>query len=82
MVSKIHKWGNSQGLRLPKHLLEEAHLSVGDDVEVTVRHGEIRISKLRRIRGKVDLGQLVESIPADYRPEELEWGGPMGREAW
>ena len=35
MVTKIQKWGNSQGLRLAKQVLEDAHISVGDDVDVT-----------------------------------------------
>ncbi len=37
MVTKIQKWGNSQGLRLAKQVLEDARLSVGDDVDVTAR---------------------------------------------
>ena len=41
MVTKIQKWGNSQGLRLAKQVLEDAHISVGDDVDVTVRDGLI-----------------------------------------
>jgi len=37
MVTKIQKWGNSQGLRTSRHLLESASLSVGDEVAVDVR---------------------------------------------
>ncbi len=29
MLAKIQKWGNSQGLRLTKNLLEDAQLDVG-----------------------------------------------------
>ena len=34
MVTKIQKWGNSQGLRLARQVLEDASISVGDDVDV------------------------------------------------
>ncbi|HXG90957.1 MAG TPA: AbrB/MazE/SpoVT family DNA-binding domain-containing protein [Blastocatellia bacterium] len=34
MMSKVQRWGNSQGLRLPKHVLESADIAVGDNVEV------------------------------------------------
>ena len=82
MVTKIQRWGNSQGLRLAKQVLEDARLSVGDDVDVTARDGLIVIAPARRIRGKRSLQELVSRIPKDYRSEEMEWGGPMGKEVW
>ncbi len=82
MVGKIQKWGNSQGLRLSKHVLDAAGISVGDDVEVTSNRGEICIVKSRRVRGTVDLQKLVDSLPEDYRPEEVDWGEPQGKEIW
>jgi antitoxin MazE len=51
MTTKIKKWGNSQGLRLSKQLLEDARLAVGDDVEVSARDGVIFIAPARRVRG-------------------------------
>ncbi|MEW6668696.1 MAG: transcriptional regulator/antitoxin, MazE [Thermodesulfobacteriota bacterium] len=82
MVTKIQRWGNSQGLRLAKQVLEDARLSVGDDVDVTARDGLIVIAPARRIRGKRSLQELVSRIPKDYRSEEMEWGEPMGKEVW
>jgi len=82
MVTKIQKWGNSQGLRLAKHVLEEAHISVGEDVDVSTKDGVIVISPARRIRGRYDLRRLVSAIPADYEGGEMDWGKPVGREAW
>jgi len=82
MVTKIQKWGNSQGLRLAKQVLEDVHISVGDDVEVTTRDGLIVIVPARRIRGKQSLEELVSRIPKDYKTEELDWGEPVGREVW
>jgi antitoxin MazE len=51
MVTKVQKWGNSQGLRLAKHVLEEARISVGDPVDVSTRDGVIVIAPARRVRG-------------------------------
>ncbi len=39
MVTKIQKWGNSQGLRLARQVLEDAHIAVGDKVDVTRKWG-------------------------------------------
>ena len=82
MVTRIQKWGNSQGLRLPKQVLEDAHLSLGDDVDVTVQDGLIIIAPARRVRGKQSLKDLVSRIPEDYKVEEVDWGEPVGREVW
>lgn len=82
MITKVQKWGNSQGLRLSKDLLSDADIEVGDAVEVSVSDGVLVVTPVRRIRGGVDLQQLVREIPADYKPGELEWGPPSGREVW
>ena len=82
MVTKIQKWGNSQGLRLGKQVLEEARIAVGDSVDVAARDGVIVIAPLRRIRGKQSLQELVSRIPRNYKTRELNWGKPRGREAW
>lgn len=82
MITKVQKWGNSQGLRLSKELLSNVDLNVGDAVEVAARDGTIVITPARRVRGGHDLRQLVKDIPADYKPEELDWGPPAGREVW
>ena len=82
MVTKIQKWGNSQGLRLAKQVLEDAHISVGDDVDITVRDGLIVVAPARRVRGRRDLKELVSRIPRNYRTEEIHWGQPVGEEVW
>jgi antitoxin MazE len=82
MVTKIQKWGNSQGLRLARQILEDARISVGDDVDVAVREGMIVIAPVRRIRGRQSLQALVARIPKNYKPEETDWDKPVGNEVW
>jgi antitoxin MazE len=82
MVTKVQRWGNSQGLRLSKQVLEDARISIGDDVDVTARDGIIVIAPVSRVRGKRSLQELVSRIPKDYEVEEIDWGKPVGREAW
>jgi mRNA interferase MazF len=82
MVTKIQKWGNSQGLRLGKQLLEDARIAVGDSVDVVVRDGVIVIAPLKRIRGRQSLRDLVSRIPKNYKTKEIDWGKPVGREMW
>lgn len=82
MITRIQKWGNSQGLRLARQVLADACISVGDDVDVAARDGMIVIVPVRRVRGKVSLQELVSRITENYHPGETEWGKPLGKEAW
>lgn len=82
MHTKIQKWGNSQGLRLTKVMLEEIRAKVGDEVEIYVQEGKIIIEPFIQVRGKYDLKSLVACIPKDYKPIEVEWGKPAGNEEW
>jgi antitoxin MazE len=82
MITKVQKWGNSQGVRLSKALLSDAEINVGDAVNVAVRDGAIVVTPARRVRGGHDLRELVRRIPKGYKPKELDWGHPVGREVW
>ena len=82
MITKVQKWGNSQGLRLSKEILSNVDIEVGDAVDVAVRDGALVVTPVRRVRGRLDIEQLVREIPRGYKPGELDWGPPTGREVW
>lgn len=82
MVTRVRKWGNSQGLRLAKSVQAEARINVGEQVRVTVQDGRIAVEPVSRVRGRHDLRALVDRMPEDYQAEETDWGPPVGREAW
>jgi antitoxin MazE len=82
MLTRVQKWGNSQGVRFPQRVLEEANVAVGDEVDVTVESGRIVVTPSERVRGRYRLADLVAQIPEEYEPTEEDWGTPVGREAW
>jgi antitoxin MazE len=41
MYTTIQKWGNSQAVRLPKDILEEANLQENDKVQIKVQDGNV-----------------------------------------
>ncbi|MCF6148292.1 MAG: AbrB/MazE/SpoVT family DNA-binding domain-containing protein [Candidatus Kuenenia sp.] len=82
MITKLQKWGNSQGIRISMDLLKEAHLNIGDEVEVKVSDEKIIIETLHKVRGKYDIHNLVKKIPGGYKSKETVWGKPTGKEAW
>jgi antitoxin MazE len=82
MLTKLQKWGNSQGLRVSKAVLEEAKLKVGDEVSVSVQGQRIVIESVTKIRGKYRLKDLVSKMPKNHKTEEVDWGTPAGKEEW
>jgi len=82
VITKVQKWGNSQGLRLNRQVLKEANLAVGDAVDVSVQDGTIVIAPVRTTRGRYKLEELVARIPKGHRAQEVAWGKPVGKEAW
>lgn len=80
MHSRVKKWGNSQGLRLSQELLRRANLSVGDAVEITVVDEQIIVKKATP--APPSLAELLSRVPEAYEAEEMDWGGPVGREEW
>jgi len=80
MLTKVQKWGNSQGIRFSLRVLEEANIAIGDEVEVTAQNGRIVVTPSDRIRGRYRLEDLVTRMPTGYEPLEENRGTPVGRE--
>lgn len=82
MRTKVQKWGNSQGLRFPKAILEKVDIHIGDEVTLSVENGKIIVEPVYRVRNRFDIHQLVAEMPEDYQVEEVDWGKPTGKEEW
>ena len=80
--SKVQRWGNSQGVRFPKHLLKEVGLEVGDEVRIEASESAIVVRPLRRRPRRYRIADLVKRMPRDYQAHEEDWGHPEGREVW
>ena len=80
MQTKIQKWGNSLGLRIPRAFAEEAGVEAGAEVNLTVRDGNLVVMPARRI--SYCLSELVGKITAKNVHGEVDSGGPVGREIW
>jgi antitoxin MazE len=82
VITRIRKWGNSHALRISKQMLSDIDVEAGDAVEVVVRDGALVVTPVRRVRGALQLEDLVEAIDTDYTPAEVDWGPPVGKEVW
>ena len=78
-TTRLSRWGNSLGLRLPKSVAREVQLDEGDTVQVSVDNGAIVV---RPSRPRYSLDGLVRRITPKNRHDESDWGGKLGNEVW
>lgn len=80
MYTTIQKWGNSQGIRIPKQLLEVLGLREGDKVEIGRLQDIITIRKAG-MRHKT-LEERMAGFKGSYEFSECDTGTPVGNEVW
>jgi antitoxin MazE len=78
--TKIQRWGNSLGLRIPRAFAVEAGVDVGAEVALSVRDGNLIVRPTRRAKYRLD--DLVRKITAKNLHREVDTGTPVGREVW
>lgn len=79
MTTTIQKWGNSQGIRIPKYLIDAVRWSENEEIELIAEKDRIIIEKAAP---RKNIMELFADFEGEYHPEEIEWGDPMGDEVW
>jgi antitoxin MazE len=79
MQTAITRWGNSQGIRLPKHLLDSVGLSESDRVEIVAENKNLIIKKISSVKHRTTKERLA-GFKGEYAFEELDTGEPIGCE--
>ena len=78
MTVTIQKWGNSLGVRIPKSVALRAKLCKGSQVEVAVEGNRVVLNPVE----VPSLRELLAQIKPASRPQLVDWGMPVGKEAW
>lgn len=81
MTITIQKWGNSQGIRIPKHYLNELSWSEDEMVDLLIEDGKIIIERSRPAQRK-NIVELFEGFNGKYEHVDFVWDDSEGREAW
>lgn len=81
MTATISSWGNSQGLRFPKNVMKELHLSIGDKMNIFIENQKIVLEPIKQPRQKYDINDLIKKLPSDYKAHE-EFDNKIGLEEW
>ncbi len=80
MRTKIQKWGNSLGLRIPKSFAEEAHIHAGSTVDLSMDDGRLIVRRSRVPAYRLE--DLLSKVTKDNLHEEVPTNEAVGREAW
>ena len=73
----IRSWGNSQGIRIPKNVLEKMQLKISDVLDLEIMDDTI-------VLRKQFVHKSFEERLAEFNGEisvcDFDWGEPAGRE--
>lgn len=80
MQAQVKAWGNSQGIRIPKEILQAAGINLNELLNISVSNGVITLEKAFRHK-------TLEERAAEFGGQlnlnsEYDWGDPVGREMW
>ena len=79
LYTKVQKWGNSKGIRIPKDILESVGLNENDKVEIKVKNGSLVIIPVKKHK---TLKERIAEYNGDYKCEEWDTGNPNGKEVF
>lgn len=79
MYVEVVKWGNSSAVRLPAAVLKEARVALGDRLELKTEDGKIVLESTQR---EYRLQDMLAAITKENRHALMDFGAPVGREAW
>jgi antitoxin MazE len=80
MITQVARWGNSQGLRLPKKMLRSIGLRLNDSVDISVKGNVLEVKPIE----ERNINYFLEGYD-DEMIDRYDWGEldvPKGREVW
>ncbi len=77
--TKIVRWGNSLGLRLPEALADAVGVHVGCAVEISLARDQLIV---RRAPTCFELEDLLAEVTPENLHTEVTSGQPRGSESW
>lgn len=79
MLTRVQKWGNSLGLRIPHSFAVQARVAAGSAVDIAVERGQLVV---RPVRKRYRLKDLLKAIDSANLHAEVATGSRVGREVW
>ena len=76
-VVTVNSWGNSNGIRLPKSVLEELNIGLHDELQLHILNGDIVLKKNFKHKS---FEERLKEYDGQISVCSFEWGDPAGKE--
>ena len=80
METRLQKWGNSSGIRIPKSFLKTLNLNTNDEVNISMEEDKIIISKINK--KSISLKNRIKKYTGPNLSKDFKWDDNRGREIW
>jgi antitoxin MazE len=80
MRVQVKKWGNSASVRIPASVMAAASLRIDQQVEVREEDGRVIIEPVAEPAYSLD--RLLAAMTPETFHDEVDFGAPVGDEAW
>jgi antitoxin MazE len=73
----VKAWGNSQGIRIPKDILDKLDIKVSDVLELYVKNESIILRKSFKHKS---FEERLSEFNGEISVCDFDWGEPVGKE--
>ena len=78
--ASVGRWGNSAAVRLPATLLAQANFSAQQPIDLVLSNGRIILEPVAAT--EFDLTELLAKVTPENLHGEIDFGAPVGKEAF
>ena len=79
MTTTVQRWGNSKGIRIPKIILDSVCWNENEELELSLEGEKLIVQKAQK---RKTIEELFKGFDGEYKPGEVDWGEPVGKEVW
>lgn len=79
METRLQKWGNSSGIRIPSTILKSLNIKTNDKLDLVQEDDKIIITKSKN--NKISLKERFKNYK-ESNSVKFDWDDPVGREIW
>ncbi|HWI84870.1 MAG TPA: AbrB/MazE/SpoVT family DNA-binding domain-containing protein [Sphingomonas sp.] len=80
MRTNVKQWGNSASIRIPSSIMAAAALRIDQEVDIREEDGRVIIQPIAAASYQLDA--LLAGMTPDTFHDEVDFGRPVGGEAW
>lgn len=73
----VRPWGNSQGIRIPKNILEKLNINISDTLQIGIENDAIVLRKAFRHK---TFEERMAEFDGKISICDFDWGEPVGKE--